>query len=68
MATKPLKTIKFPGLEDTYTIPQVDATLTQTGQAADAKKTGDEINDLKADLSALGFSVVNGALNVTYTV
>lgn len=50
MANKPLKSIQFPGLSDTYTIPQVDATLTQTGQAADAKKTGDEISDLKADL------------------
>lgn len=50
MATKPLKTLTFPTLPNTYTIPQVDATLTQTGQAADAKKTGDEISDLKEDL------------------
>ena len=28
----------------------IDATLTQTGQAADAKKVGDEITDLKGDL------------------
>ena len=27
-----------------------------------------DITDVKSDLSALGFSVVNGALNVTYTV
>ena len=26
----------------------------------------DEITDLKGDLDALGFSVVDGALNVTY--
>lgn len=31
-------------------IPAVDATLTTTGAAADAKKTGDEIADLKSDL------------------
>lgn len=30
-------------------IPAVDATLTTTGAAADAKKTGDEIADLKSD-------------------
>lgn len=29
----------------------IDSTLTQLGQAADAKKTGDEINDLKEDLN-----------------
>ena len=29
MANKPLKTIKFPGLPDTYTVPQVDAVPTQ---------------------------------------
>ncbi len=40
MANKPLKSIKFPGLPDTYTIPQVDPTLTQSGQAADAYETG----------------------------
>lgn len=31
-----------------------DATLTQAGVAADAKKTGDEISELKSDLSYLG--------------
>lgn len=53
-----LKSIKFPGLADTYTVPQVDDTLTQAGRPADAKKTGDElvavntdITDLKADLN-----------------
>lgn len=32
-------------------IPAVDNTLTQAGAAADAKKTGDEIADLKSDLA-----------------
>lgn len=40
MATKPLKSIKFPGLPDTYTIPQADPTLSKSGQAADAFETG----------------------------
>ena len=31
----------------------IDATLTQTGKAADAKKTGDEISALKEDLSEM---------------
>ena len=53
MANKPLKSIKFPGLNDTYTVPEVDATLATTGAAADAKKVGDEISDIKADLNKL---------------
>lgn len=66
MANKNLKSIKFPGLSDTYVVPQVDSTLTQTGRPADAKKTGDEITALKEDLSNLGLSVVDGLLNITY--
>lgn len=34
-------------------IPAVDATLTTTGAAADAKKTGDEIADLKSDIEQI---------------
>ena len=52
MSNIPLKTITFPGLDDTYTIPQVDDTLLTAGAAADAKKTGDEITDLKEALDA----------------
>lgn len=52
MANKPLKSIKFPGLNDTYTIPQVDSTLAVSGAAADAKKTGDAIGDLKSALKS----------------
>ena len=43
MATKPMKTLKLPGMEDTYTFLQNDATLTQAGKAADAKVTGQEL-------------------------
>ena len=34
MAIKPLKTIKFPGLPDTYTVPQVDSVPTQSSSNA----------------------------------
>lgn len=34
----------------------IDDTLTQQGKAADAKKVGDEISDIKADLSHIGLS------------
>ena len=50
MANTPMKSIKLPGLEDTYTFLQIDATLTQTGKAADAKATGDAVNELKSQL------------------
>lgn len=48
MANKPLKSIKFPGLSDTYTFVQIG---TEAGQAADAKMVGDEITGLKEDLN-----------------
>lgn len=53
MSNIPLKTLTFPGLNGTYTIPQVDTTLTTSGKAADAKKVGDEISDIKNDLNHL---------------
>lgn len=53
MANIPFKDIKFPDLPDTYTVPEVDTTLSTTGAAADAKKTGDEITALKADLNQI---------------
>lgn len=72
MANKPLKSIKFPGLFDTYTVPEVDATLTGTGKAADAKKTGDEVSAIKADLSQTAVTAEQAYLNIyaakSYTI
>ena len=68
MATKPLKSITFPTLDDTYTVPQVDDTLAVQGAVADAKKVGDELTDIKGEFNQLGLSVVNGALCVTYNI
>ena len=51
MADKNLQSFTLPGLSNRYTIPQVDATLTQTGRPADAKETGDQINSLKEDFT-----------------
>lgn len=50
MADVTLKTIKFPGLSNTYTIPQVDPTLKIPGAIADAKVTGDAISSLNGSL------------------
>ncbi len=41
-------------LPSSTSIPTVDATLSVTGAAADAKKTGDEITSLKEELNAVG--------------
>lgn len=53
MANKPLQSIKFPGLSNTYVVPQIDDTLSVEGRAADAKKTGDKIADLQTDIDAI---------------
>lgn len=66
MANVPLKSVKFPGLDNTYTIPEIDNTLSTAGKAADAKKTGDEISELKEELSDLGLSVEDGVLCVEF--
>lgn len=56
MANKPLQSIMFPDLPDTYTIPVVDSTLTVSGAPADAKKTGDSLADKVDKVSGKGLS------------
>lgn len=46
----------------------IDSTLTVTGKAADAKKTGDEISGIKNTLNNLGLTVVDGKLCAVYNV
>ncbi len=53
MADTELNSLRFPGLSDRYTIPQIDTTLSVSGAAADAKTTGDEIDELRTDLETL---------------
>lgn len=62
MATKPLQSIKFPGLDDTYTVPAVDSTLGVSGAAADAKATGDELSELNERLTAVEFNAISEGL------
>lgn len=57
MANVALKSIKFPGLTDTYTVPQIDSTLAVTGKAADAKATGDRLSAVSDAFDALGLYV-----------
>ena len=73
MAVKEMKSLTLVGLpgespNDSYRmeVPEVDNTLSVQGAAADAKKVGDELTALKSDLSALGLSVVDGKICVTY--
>ncbi|MBP3802319.1 MAG: hypothetical protein J6I76_00250 [Oribacterium sp.] len=49
---------------DTIIDAETDKTLSISGKPADAKAAGDEINNLKA----LGLSVVDGAINVSFIV
>lgn len=98
MSNKPLKSIKFPDLADTYVVspgsnlaPNYSssstyavgdlvtydeilyecATAITAAEAWDSTKwtavsVADIIESVKEDISALGLSVVDGALNVTY--
>lgn len=55
MANKPLKSIKFPGLSDTYTVPQFDSAsggMGTAGKIPDSKAVGDAIEELKEDLNS----------------
>ena len=57
---------KLSGIAEGATKVEIDSTLSTAGKAADAKKTGDEISQLKSELNDLGLSVVDGTINITY--
>ena len=48
-----MKTLKLPGLEDTYTFLQNDTTLAVSGKAADAKATGDALAAVQAQVEGV---------------
>lgn len=54
--------------DEKYQPKGTDKTLTKSGEAADAKVTGDKISELKGDLGNLSFSVndTDGGLDITY--
>lgn len=68
MAEIPLKSIQFPGLGDTYTVVQVDKTLTVEGAAADAKVTGEAINAMTTDVLRKSGDTMVGPLSLTADV
>jgi len=77
MANKPLKSIKFPELSDTYIVPQVDSVPTQGSTNAvssggvyeSINEISGDINDLKSDLSDTNAELADvrvGADGTTY--
>ena len=56
MADKPLQSLSFPELTDKYTIPLVTTDLTQANKAAEAKKVGEELDDLKSKIDDAGLT------------
>ena len=61
-----LKDITLPIIEtgenETYSFVQTDSDLETEGDAADAKKVGDELTQLKADLTAVETDIETGNL------
>ena len=53
MATIPLKSIQFPGLDDIYTVTQLSQDLATAGEAADSSVTGNAINALAATMPTI---------------
>jgi len=68
MANKPLQSIKFPGLNDVYTIPQIDPTLSQAGEAADALATGVRNTNLNNRIDNLSAAVPSEVKQALYTL
>lgn len=59
MANVPLKSIKFPGLENTYTVPQIDTTLALLGYAAESRTVGNKFAEVDALTKLLSDNVPN---------
>lgn len=55
MANVPLRSLKFPGLDNTFTVPPIDSSLSQEGYAADAKAAGEAIANADAGIAYVPF-------------
>ena len=62
MANKPLRSITFPGLDDTYTVAATDTTLSISGEPADAAAVGDAL-DSKANATGTYDDLTAGSAN-----
>lgn len=66
MANRKLKSLKFPGIDDTYILDAGNVNYSDE-ETYEEGSVGEGLNALKEDIDDLGFSVVNGKLCVTYT-
>lgn len=66
MANVPLKTIKFPGLANTYTVPQIDTTLAVLGFAAESKTVGDRFKEIEKVNKLLDDNIPNTTQEYTF--
>lgn len=53
MANISFKSITFPGLANKYQVPEISNDLMTQGKAADSKKVGDELSEIRADLDTI---------------
>lgn len=66
MANKPCKSLKFPGLSDTYTFLQDDTTLSVSGAAADAKVAGDLLRSQSVEIALQEDSIPGTTQTITF--
>ena len=65
MANRKLKSLKFPGIDDTYILDAGNVNYSDE-ETYEEGSVGKGLNALKEDYESLGLSVVDGMLCVTY--